>query len=52
MEVRELTPELAKQILETAATMNVHGVKNLLTFNTDDFKRYSDIAAIDPRLKV
>ncbi|HKS42980.1 MAG TPA: type II toxin-antitoxin system VapC family toxin [Blastocatellia bacterium] len=31
-----------------AAAMNVHGVKNLLTFNTDDFKRYSDIAAINP----
>lgn len=30
-----------------AAAMNVHGVKNLLTFNTDDFKRYSDIAAIN-----
>ena len=32
-----------------AAAMNIHGVKNLLTFNTDDFKRYSDIAAIDPQ---
>ncbi|HST20639.1 MAG TPA: type II toxin-antitoxin system VapC family toxin [Blastocatellia bacterium] len=31
-----------------AAAMIVHGVKNLLTFNTDDFKRYSDIAAINP----
>ncbi len=31
-----------------AAAMYVHGVKNLLTFNTDDFKRYPGIAAIDP----
>ena len=25
------------------ATMNVHQVKNILTFNTDDFKRYKGI---------
>ena len=31
-----------------AAAMNVHAVENLLTFNTDDFKRYSDITAINP----
>ena len=32
-----------------AAAMSVHGIKNLLTFNTDDFKRYSDITAVDPQ---
>lgn len=31
------------------AAMKVHDIKNLLTFNLVDFKRYSDIAAIDPR---
>jgi predicted nucleic acid-binding protein len=29
------------------ALMNTHGVPNLLTFNTGDFKRY-DIAAVSP----
>jgi predicted nucleic acid-binding protein len=28
------------------AAMKVHGVTHLLTFNTDDFKRYTDIAAV------
>lgn len=31
------------------AAMNIHAVKNLLTFNTDDFKRYTNINAVDPR---
>lgn len=31
-----------------AAAMKVHGVTHLLTFNTDDFKRYTDIAAVHP----
>ena len=31
------------------AAMNVHSIKNLLTFNTDDFKRYTNINAVDPR---
>ena len=30
------------------ATMHVYGVTNILTFNTADFKRYSDINVIDP----
>ena len=30
------------------ATMNVHGVKNILTFNVDDFKRYPGIRAVPP----
>ena len=29
------------------ATMNVHGIRRILTFNTDDFTRY-DIDAIHP----
>ncbi|MFL6276802.1 MAG: type II toxin-antitoxin system VapC family toxin [Blastocatellia bacterium] len=30
------------------AAMKVHGVTQLLTFNTDDFKRYADITAVHP----
>src|SRR4051794_39195597 len=30
------------------AAMKVHGVTHLLTFNTGDFKRYADIAAVHP----
>jgi len=30
------------------ATMNVHGIRRILTFNTEDFARY-DIEAIQPR---
>jgi predicted nucleic acid-binding protein len=30
------------------AAMIVHHLTNLLTFNTDDFKRFSEICAIDP----
>lgn len=31
-----------------AAAMKVNGVTHLLTFNTDDFKRYTDIVAVHP----
>jgi predicted nucleic acid-binding protein len=30
------------------AVMNVYGVQNLLTFNTDDFKRFTQIVVINP----
>jgi len=30
------------------AAMKVHSVTQLLTFNTDDFKRYADITAVHP----
>ena len=30
------------------AAMNVHSVTHLLTFNTDDFKRYDGITVVDP----
>jgi predicted nucleic acid-binding protein len=30
------------------AAMKVHAVTHLLTFNTDDFKRYTDIEAVHP----
>ena len=30
------------------AAMNVHGVTHLLTFNKDDFRRYTNIVAISP----
>lgn len=30
------------------ASMYVHGVTQILTFNTDDFARYRDITAVDP----
>ena len=30
------------------ATMKVHGVSNILTFNGDDFKRYKGIQVIHP----
>jgi hypothetical protein len=29
--------------------MRVHGVTHLLTFNTQDFARYSGITAVHPR---
>ena len=32
------------------ATMIVHGVDRILTFNVADFTRYSEIQALDPRL--
>ena len=31
-----------------AAAMKVHGISHLLTFNTNDFKRFSDITAVSP----
>ncbi len=39
-----------KQVHDTriVAAMNVHAVVRLLTFNTADFKRFSDIILIDP----
>jgi predicted nucleic acid-binding protein len=30
------------------ATMNVYSVESILTFNTDDFKRYSNMTALHP----
>lgn len=30
------------------AAMKVHGLTHVLTFNTDDFKRFEDISAITP----
>ena len=34
------------------ASANVHGVSNLLTFNTADFKRYTNVNAQDPALSL
>jgi predicted nucleic acid-binding protein len=31
------------------AAMKVHSVKHLLTFNTDDFKRFNEITVVNPR---
>src|SRR5438067_3645135 len=31
------------------AAMNVHNLSHILTFNTDDFKRFSSITAVDPK---
>lgn len=31
------------------ASMKAHNIQNLLTFNAKDFKRYSDIVAIEPK---
>lgn len=31
------------------AAMKAHNIENLLTFNTKDFKRYSDIRAVEPK---
>ena len=31
------------------AAMLVHGVSNLVTFNTDDFKRYNEITVVNPQ---
>ncbi len=30
------------------AAMRAHGITHILTFNTDDFKRFSGIIAVDP----
>jgi len=32
-----------------AATMEAHGILQILTFNTSDFARYGEIQAVDPR---
>ena len=32
-----------------AAAMKAHNIQNLLTFNTKDFKRYTDIKAVEPK---
>lgn len=39
------------QVYDTrlVASMKVHGVKRILTFNTKDFVRYTEIEAIHPR---
>lgn len=39
-----------KQVHDTriAATMNVHGITHLLTYNVDDFKRFTTIKAVRP----
>jgi predicted nucleic acid-binding protein len=41
---------LGKQVHDAriVATMNIHKVTHILTFNLDDFKRYSAIALVDP----
>jgi predicted nucleic acid-binding protein len=31
------------------AAMITHNIDNILTFNTDDFLRYSEIIPVDPR---
>jgi predicted nucleic acid-binding protein len=31
------------------ASMKVHNIQNLLTFNAKDFKRYTDIKAVEPK---
>lgn len=40
-----------KQVHDTrlVAAMIVHQMTHLLTFNTDDFKRFTEINAVDPR---
>ena len=42
---------LGKQVHDAriAAAMIAHGITHLLTFNTDDFKRFSSINAISPQ---
>ncbi len=32
-----------------AASMKAHNIENLLTFNAKDFKRYTDIKAVEPK---
>jgi predicted nucleic acid-binding protein len=34
------------------AAMTVHGTKTILTFNVQDFTRYSEITVLDPRVVV
>ena len=42
---------LGKQVYDArlVAAMTVHGVTHLLTFNTTDFKRFTDITATSPQ---
>lgn len=42
---------LGKQVHDTrlVAAMKAHGLSHLLTFNTDDFKRFTDITLVSPR---
>jgi predicted nucleic acid-binding protein len=42
---------LGKQVYDTrlVAAMSVHNLTNLLTFNTDDFKRFTIITAVNPQ---
>jgi predicted nucleic acid-binding protein len=42
---------MGKQVHDTrlVAAMIAHQITHLLTFNTDDFKRFAEITAIDPR---
>lgn len=42
---------MGKQAHDTrlVAAMTVHQIPHLLTFNTDDFKRFTEITALDPR---
>lgn len=41
---------LGKQVYDArlVAAMNVHDLTHILTFNTDDFKRYSEIIVVNP----
>jgi hypothetical protein len=41
-------PLIANAIRHLAATLEVHGIRNLLTFNGSDFKRFSKITAVHP----
>jgi predicted nucleic acid-binding protein len=45
---------MGKQAHDTrlVAAMIAHDLSHLLTFNTDDFKRFSEITAVDPKTKV
>jgi predicted nucleic acid-binding protein len=42
---------LGKQVYDArlVAAMNVHNLTHLLTFNTDDFKRFTTITAVNPQ---
>ena len=42
---------IGRQVHDTllVAAMKVHRVTHLLTFNTDDFKRYDEIAVVNPQ---
>jgi len=42
---------MGKQAHDTrlVAAMKVHGLSHILTFNTDDFKRFTDITPVSPQ---